>query len=761
MPKSLIIVESPAKAKTINKILGKDYEVTASYGHIRDLPRKELGVDIENSFEPKYVIPADSKKRVTELKKLASKSEEILLAADPDREGEAISWHLAQILKEKNDNIKRVRFNAITPAAVKDAVAHPGPINLPKVDAQQARRILDRLVGYQISPLLWRSVKRGLSAGRVQSVAVRLICEREEEVQAFVPVEFWSIAALLKTMEGVDIEASLYSVDGTRIGKEGGEDEDDDKSAKTRRIGKAEEAEEIVERLKKADYILRSIEQKAKTRHAPPPYITSTLQQDASRRLGMTSDRTMRVAQSLYEGIEIDSDVIGLITYMRTDSVRVSEEGIASARDYIKAEIGNDYLPKSPNRYKTKGAAQDAHEAIRPTYVEHSPEKIKKHLNKDQFRLYDLIWKRFVSCQMASAKFLSTTANIEADNCVFRARGLQMLFDGFLRVYRQDQDDQKDKLLPKLEENQPLNLVDLRPEQHFTKPPARYNEASLIKELEERGIGRPSTYAAIVKTIQSRSYVEKKEKVFLPTELGKVTNALLIKAFPEILDVGFTAKVEDQLDKVEEGQENWQHLLSSFYGPFSTAVEEATKGLRDALHDMEEETEEVCEKCGLKMVKKWGRNGWFIACPGYPECKNTKSLNGSEAKETDKKCPECGSTLLLRSGKMGEFYACSAYPKCKYSKSIGIGIPCPKDGCDGEVTSLKGRRGKVFYGCTNYPKCDFISWDLPVVEKCPKCNNPFLVRKDYKRTGPVVKCPVKACDYSRPDTDADDEKKTG
>ncbi|HNT34963.1 MAG TPA: type I DNA topoisomerase, partial [bacterium] len=638
---------------------------------------------------------------------------------------------------------------AITPATVREAVEHPGPIDMSKVNAQQARRVLDRLVGYKISPLLWRSVGKGLSAGRVQSVAVRLICEREDAINAFVPVEYWSIVAQLCHDTGAPFNAYLYAIGEARVGKEDG----DLKDAKVRRIATGEEAEDLVSRLKGEAYRVVNVDKKPKNRSAAPPFITSTLQQEASRRLGFSPDRTMRIAQRLYEGVEIGSDIVGLITYMRTDSVRISEEGLTEARQYINTQIGQDYLPEKANRYRQKSSAQDAHEAIRPNYVSRTPEEMKVYLEKDELRLYELIWRRFVASQMVPAQFMATTVDISAGDCMFRATGLQLLFEGFLKVYGRNAEDEEEGMLPELSPQDLLKLLSLRSEQHFTKPPARYNEASLIKELEDKGIGRPSTYASIVKTIQDRGYVEKKERVFFPTELGFLTNKLLIEAFPEILDVGFTARVEDRLDKVEEGNEDWQALLSGFYTPFSKAVDSALAGLRKSIKDMQEETEEVCEKCGKKMVKKWGRNGWFLACPGYPDCKNAKALNGNgtqQVRETGEPCPECGKPLLIREGKRGEFYACSEYPKCKYSKSIGIGINCPKPDCDGQVTALKGKRGKLFYGCTNYPKCDFIAWDEPVVEKCPECGNPFLVRKEYKSKGSVIKCPQKECKYLRP-----------
>ena len=705
---------------------------------------------MEDDFKPEYVVPAASRKAVSQLKKLAETSERVLLAADPDREGEAISWHLAELLSEKNPSIYRITFNEITPSAVRKAVSAPGPINAAKVNAQQARRILDRLVGYKISPLLWRSVKKGLSAGRVQSVAVRLICEREEAIKAFVAKEYWSIKALL-VPEGREVfEATLMMIGETPVGCT----EAELNKPKFHCIATEQEAAELVARLKDKPYRVEKIEQKARTRSAPPPYITSTLQQDASRRLGFAPAFTMRVAQRLYEGIEIGADTVGLITYMRTDSVRTSEDAITDVRGHIDREYGKDYLPAKANRFRKSGSAQDAHEAVRPTYVKYTPEEMKTYLDKDQLRLYEMVWRRFVASQMAPAKYLSTSVDISAGEFTFRAKGLQILFDGYQKVYGRTGQGDDDNLLPELKANEDLTLNDLKPDQHFTKPPARYNEASLIKELEDQGIGRPSTYASIVRTIQDREYVKKEKRVFYPTELGILTNTLLVKAFPDVLDVGFTARVENQLDSVEEGEEDWKGLLRGFYGSFSQALEAASKGLREALQEMQEETDETCEKCGRQMVKKWGRNGWFLACPGYPECRNAKSLNSNDVKEAGKECPKCGAPLLIRTGKRGEFFACSKYPECDYSSSIGIGIPCPLEDCDGEVTALKGKRGKTFYGCTKYPDCKFISWDLPIGEKCPECEHPFLVRKEYKKKGTVIKCPVKTCQYSRSEEQA-------
>ncbi len=758
-PSSLVIVESPAKAKTINKFLGSDYHVTASMGHVRDLPQKDLGVDLENRFQPTYVTGEDQEKTVKKLQKLATDSESVYLAPDPDREGEAISWHLAELLQEKVDaaNIHRVTFNEITKQAVQAAIQNAGHIDMDLVNAQQARRILDRLVGYKISPLLTRSVTRNnkpLSAGRVQSVALRLVCEREEEIRAFKPVEYWTIHGVFQNADEQQIKAELYSVDSKIISHQGEEETGDENGEKeeknTLHIQTVEQSNALLESLKQADYHLDKIESRKRTRRPPAPYITSTLQQDASRLLGFTGDRTMRAAQGLYEGIDIGDETVGLITYMRTDSVRIANEAVQMGREYIASAMGEDYLPESPNVYKTSKKAQDAHEAIRPTYINevHSPDKVKKYLKGDQAKLYDLIWKRFLACQMKPAEYLSTVIFIQDDSYVFKATGSILTFDGYTRVYR-EANDQKDQLLPQLKEGESLKAVEIDPEQHFTRPPARFNDASLIRELEKDGIGRPSTYASIVKTLVDRQYMERKEKRFYSTPLGEVVNKVLVATFPDIVEVGFTAGVENKLDEVEDGKADWVQLLSDFYTPFSKDLENAVKGFGEALRNLQQPTDEACPKCGKPLVKKWGRTNWFIACTGYPDCDYTASLSETEIIETDEVCDKCGEKMVIRPGRYGSFMACSAYPKCKNTKPLPTGIKCPLPGCDGDVVERRSKRGRVFFGCGKYPDCNFVSWDRPIPEKCPQCGNPFLVFKDYKRKGPTIKCTVKECGYSR------------
>lgn len=763
MSKSLVIVESPAKAKTINKFLGSEYEVAASMGHVRDLPENQLGVDVENEFHPTYITSPDKEKVIDKLLKKAEACTAIFLAPDPDREGEAISWHLAEILKDhcKNKEFYRITFNEITKKAIQQAIQKPGKIDMDLVNAQQARRILDRLVGYKISPILTRLVtrnSRALSAGRVQSVALRLVCEREEEIRRFVAIEYWTLQGTFHNQDKAVIQAELYSYDGLRISHLGEnsdkEETKDDESAEKKllHIQTEQQAQDIMDSLRGKPYEIGKITSRKRTRKAPPPYITSTLQQDASRILGFTGDRTMRAAQALYEGVDIGSDTVGLITYMRTDSVRIADEAIAQGRDLIHRLYGAPYVPEVPNTYRSKKSAQDAHEAIRPTMLDEqfSPEKIQAHLKGDQLKVYELIWKRFLACQMAPAQYLSTTIDITTDRAIFRATGSILTFDGFTRVYR-DPEDSSDQLLPKMTEGEALTMDELTKEQHFTRPPARYNDASLIRELESEGIGRPSTYAAIIKTIVDRHYIERQERRFYATDLGEVVNKLLVDNFPDIIEVGFTAKIESELDEVEEGKADWIHLLKGFYTPFARDLTNAPKGIGDSLRALQKPTDKQCPKCGKELVQKWGRTSWFIACTGYPECNYTESLTEAEIIETEEICEKCGKPMVIRPGRYGQFMACSGYPECKNTKPIPTGIKCPMPGCDGDVIQRRGRRGANFYGCSNYPKCGFVSWDMPILEKCPQCGNPFLVHKDYKRKGPTIKCPMKDCGYSRPD----------
>jgi DNA topoisomerase-1 len=763
LSKALVIVESPAKARTINRFLGKGYQVVASYGHVRDLPRKELGVDPGKGFQPKYVTQPERKKTVAELKKLAEKVDRIYLAPDPDREGEAICWHLSEILGKKNGSIYRVLFNEITRPAVLRAIEHPGEIDFNKVNAQQARRILDRLVGYKISPLLWRRVGGARSAGRVQSVAVRLICEREEAIRKFTPIEYWTIDGGFRGEEKQEFTAGLVEVDGRRLfrgdpktSENGSEAAAPDEGAF--RIEDETAAKALEEEIRKESYRVRSVSRKQRKRNPPPPYVTSTLQQDAARRLGFTSDRTMRVAQSLYEGVDIGEERVGLITYMRTDSVRIAPEALNAVREYILEVFGKEYLPSEARIYPVKKGAQDAHECIRPTAVPRLPEHVRKHLSTDQFKLYALIWNRFTACQMQPAVYDQTAIEIPGGRFLFRATGSVLRFDGFTRVYSQTMD--KNGELPEVREGENLDLLQVDGKQHSTIPPPRYNEASLIKELEEKGIGRPSTYASIVKTIVDRRYVERRERRFHPTELGELVNHLLVKAFPDIMDVGFTAEMEGKLDEIEDGRQEWQKTLAEFYGPFSSALEQAKVGLREAMQDLQEEVGEDCPECERPLRKKWGRNGWFLACTGYPACKFSKDLetgaNGDDpqvGQETDQTCEKCGSPMVVRNGRAGRFLGCSAFPKCRNTRPLRLTVRCPRENCDGWVSERRSRRGRLFYGCSRYPECDFVSWKRPVNERCPQCGSPYLVENSTKRWGDVIQCPEKGCKYRRPAED--------
>ncbi|MGB9596045.1 MAG: type I DNA topoisomerase [Candidatus Poribacteria bacterium] len=729
MSKSLVVVESPAKVKTISKFLGKDYTVKASMGHIRDLPETGLSVDIENGFKPHYTIIEGKKKIVNEIKKAADTVDDILLATDPDREGEAICWHLAYELKKADKPIKRITFNEITKNAVLNAIKNPGQIDQNLVDAQQARRILDRLVGYQISPILGKMIKWGLSAGRVQSVAVRLICEREDEILAFVPEEYWTIDAILKGKDTSQFSARLFEIDNKKA-----------------KIDNEEQAKSILKDLDGKDYIVDKIDRKERKKNPVPPFTTSKLQQEAVRKLRMPVKTTMKIAQDLYEGVEIgDEGSVGLITYMRTDSTRVAKEAIDSVRDFIGRNFGDEYLPNQAVQYQSKKGAQDAHEAIRPTDVSRTPSEIKKFLTQNQYELYDLIWKRFVASQMKPAIYDVTTVDIKAGKYTFRANGSIIKFKGFMSVYMESIDEEaeeeKESILPELKVGEKLQLLNLIPEQHFTQPPPRYSEATLVKALEEKGIGRPSTYATIISTIQEREYVTKEQGRFVPTEMGRLVNSALLKSFPEIMDVEFTAKMESELDDIEEGKVNWVKVLEEFYKPFSRSLEKAPDNIKAAKKDMEETTNEVCDLCGRKMVIRWGRYGRFLACSGFPECKGTKQLNNnkesisSEPEPTDEVCEKCGSPMVIRTGKYGKFLSCSQYPKCKFIKPFSTGIKCPKPDCDGYLVERKSKNGRIFYGCNKYPVCDFVIWNKPVNKLCPKCNATFLVEKTSKVKG--------------------------
>jgi len=758
MGKSLVIVESPAKARTINKFLGAKYKVISSLGHVKDLPKSKLGVEVTNGFEPTYVVIEGKAKFIKALKSEAKKSDAVYLAPDPDREGEAIAWHLAEEVK-KSAPVHRVTFNEITRDAVRRAFEHPREIDQDLVNAQQTRRILDRLVGYQISPLLWKRVKPGLSAGRVQSVALRLICEREREIQAFDQQEYWSVTAHLKADRPPVFEAALRKLDGKKA-----------------KLEKEPEATAIVKELEGADYVVSKVTRKEKKRNPIPPFITSTLQQEASRHHGYSAKKTMMLAQRLYEGVPVgDMGPVGLITYMRTDSTRVAAEAITAVRTLIPAQYGPEYLPDTPNAYTSRKGAQEGHAAIRPTSVEMSPADLAGDLDKDLLQLYTLIWRRFVASQMKPAVFDTTTADIAAGRAEFRTTGSIMKFPGWLRAYIEIADEELeentaakiekgpvDELLPPIEEGQTLTLTKLVPAQHFTKPPARYTEATLVRELERLGIGRPSTYSAIMSKIESRTYTRREKRHFIPTDLGMAVTDMLVASFPDILNATFTAQMEDQLDRIEEGKADWIETLKSFYGPFEAALKEAPD-------KMQTEVDETCPACGSKFIKRWGRRGFFLACSNYPECTETKSLTDdeddkpkppeetdikcdkcgspmvvragrygeflacsgypkcrnakpftrgddgtvtkAEEPETDEKCDKCGKPMTIKAGRFGKFYACTGYPKCRSTKPIATDVACPNEGCDGKLVQRRGRKG-MFYGCSNYPECDFTTPSL-------------------------------------------------
>jgi DNA topoisomerase I len=777
--KNLVIVESPAKAKTIKRYLGGDFQVAPSVGHVVDLPKSKLGVDIKKGFEPEYqIIPAKAKV-VEGIRAAAKNKDNIYLATDPDREGEAIAWHIADRLGKLKAAIHRVLLHEITEKAVKQAIAHPAQLDQKLFEAQQARRVLDRLVGYQVSPLLWDKVKRGISAGRVQSVALRLIVEREQQREAFRPEEYWTLDANLAAKNPPQFRARLYSYNDQRI---------DNKSTKLLKPL----ADEIVGACEKAPFIVRKIERKEVRRSPAPPFITSRLQQEASRKLYFSPSRTMKIAQKLYEGIELgDQGAVGLITYMRTDSPRVSDDALAAVRNYIGARYGQDYLPDKPNFYRSAKSAQEAHEAIRPTAVERDPESMARYLGKDELALYTLIFNRFVSSQMSQAVYDRTSVDIEAAGAIFRATGQVMKFDGFMRVYLEGQDEiEEDEggSLPMMTEGERLTLINLVTqleeagngrkseqkadaealakgfwlEQHFTQPPPRFTQATLIKELEDKGIGRPSTYAAIMASILNRDYVDEDEsKRLRPTSLGRVVCELLLAGFPDIFEVGFTAAMEEQLDEVEEGRENWVKTLKRFYGPFEKRLGEAKKKM-PAVKRKGVPTAITCELDGGAMVIKWGRNGEFLACSNYPKCTNTKEFIRDEqgnivAQEsaapaaTDEVCEKCGRPMVRKRSRFGEFLGCSGYPECDGIKKlkaepIKTGVHCPE--CqEGEMLERRTRRGRIFFGCSRYPKCKFASWDRVVPQACPNCKSPHLVEKVSKREGTRWQCPNKECGY--------------
>jgi DNA topoisomerase-1 len=802
MAKALVIVESPAKAKTINKYLGKQYVVKASLGHIKDLPKRDLAVDVDHGFRPKYEVIEGKKKLIQELRDTAKKVESVYLAADPDREGEAICWHLQEELKPKGKDgtspqIFRVMFNEITKNSIQKAFEKPTAVNVNLVDAQQARRVLDRLVGYKISPLLWDKVRRGLSAGRVQTVAVRVVVEREREIRAFQSQEYWTLDANLVGKKPPAFDSRLV-----RRGDAAPE------------IPNEAISNEIVADLEGAKFTVRSVITKEKRRHPVAPFITSTLQQEASRKLRFSVKRTMMLAQQLYEGVELGSEgSVGLITYMRTDSTRISDEAITEVRDFIRSKHGEPYLPAAPNLYKSKKDAQDAHEGIRPTSVLHTPDEVAKYLAEDQLKLYRLIWMRFVASQTNPAVFDQTTIDVASAGesglpYIFRATGSVLKFDGFLAIYEEgkdhkdEEDDELKHKLPAVVEGEELKLRALKPEQHFTEPPPRYTEATLVKKLEADGVGRPSTYASILSTIQEREYVTKEGGKFKPTELGMVVTDLLLESFNDIFDVHYTARMEQELDEIEEGKLDWREAMSEFYERFLRDLENAEKHMTD-IKRMEKPTDLTCDKCGKPLVIKWGKHGSFLACTGYPECtytreltvdlpdidkadlseqgdeeycencgrpmvlkkgrfgtffactgypdcKTTKQIGGSQKKADvplDEKCPQCSSNLVQKFGRFGEFTACSNYPTCKYVKQKTIGVKCPECS-DGEIVERRSKRGKTFYGCNRYPDCSFVAWSRPVAEKCPDCGSPYLVEK-FLKSGNFVQCPNGECKYKR------------
>jgi DNA topoisomerase-1 len=823
MAKNLVIVESPAKAKTINKYLGKDYLVKASIGHIKDLPSKGLGVDVEHNFEPTYELIPDSKKRnnkriVAELKKAAKEADAIYLAADPDREGEAICQHLAEeiVPKRPAKPTYRVMFNEITKRAVNAAFEDPRQIDENLVEAQQARRVLDRLVGYKVSPLLCRTIGGRLSAGRVQSVALRMVVEREREIEQFIKTEYWTIGANLNAKLPPAFDARLFKV-GEQTVKTSGFDQELKKNEI--QIQDQAQADQFVAEAQQQSFVVGDVTTKERKRNPVPPFITSKLQQEASRKLGFAVKKTMMVAQKLYEGVELGEEgSVGLITYMRTDSTRVSDAALGEVRDFISQQYGGNYLPEKAVHYRSKKDAQDAHEAIRPSEVVRTPDSLAKYLKPDELKLYRLIWQRFVASQMMAAIFDQTTIDIEAGRFIFRATGSVQKFDGFLKIYQEgrdeksDDDDEAERSLPRVEAGETLKLNSITPEQHFTEPPPRYTEATLVKALEEKGIGRPSTYAAIMSTIQEREYVEKIQSRFHPTALGKTVNDLLIEGgFDDLFNETYTARMEEELDEIEDGKLEWTKALREFYKKFEGDLKEFQHYIKEikeknvptdevclkcntpgmvqkwgrfgsylkclnceATRDAEppantagsdgagaaadgtgtaEETEpEVCELCGKPMQMKRGRFGPFLGCTGYPECRNIRKIGKTGVAAPapvplDEKCPVDGAQLVKRFGRFGEFISCSNYPKCKYIKQETVGVSCTRPGCKGEIVVKKSKRGKAFYGCSEYPKCNVVYWDKPVVDTCPQCNAPFLLEKTTKKQGTFRYCANEDCGY--------------
>lgn len=793
---NLLIVESPAKAKTIQKYLGNGFQILASVGHVKDLPVNKLGVDIENNFAPEYVTIKGKGKVLNSLKKAGKNADAIYLAPDPDREGEAIAWHIARELGNGKKQVFRVLFNELTEKAIRKAVSSPGTINQDKFESQQARRVLDRLVGYQISPLLWSRVKRGLSAGRVQSVALRLICDREREIQKFEPREYWSLTAHLAAAEPPPFAARLTEYDGKRI-----------------ELKTETETRTIMSEVSDKIFTVQTVKRKKKKRNPYPPFITSTLQQEAYRKLRFPAKKTMSVAQTLYEGVELGKrGQIGLITYMRTDSFRLSDEAVSQARDFIEKRFGGRYLPAKPNRYKSKKGAQEAHEAIRPTSTERNPEQIASYLSKDQLALYRLIWNRFLASQMSPAVFDQTQADVASGKAVFRATGSIKVFDGFTVLYEEGvngvskETNGKDMILPPLKEGEKLDLLKLEPAQHFTQPPPRFTEATLIKALEERGIGRPSTYATILGNIRNRDYVYMEKRRFRPTELGLLVTDLLVMNFPDILDPAFTAQMEEKLDQIERGEIAWTRVLDEFYRAFGKDLEKAQREMKGEIvtpitcpecdrpmaiksgknglflactgypdckktanftrdekgniimdkPPQDQEVDETCEVCGRPMVVKQGKFGEFLACTGYPECRNTRNLvenNGPDSAENFSgiTCKVCGANMLVKRNKLGQrFLACERYPQCKHTEPMSTGVSCPEEGCEGTLVEKASRKGRIFYACNRYPECRFVMWDEPHRGSCPICGTPVLCIRRPKNGEPFLHCRKKGCDFKKP-----------
>lgn len=765
MAKNLVIVESPAKAKTIKKYLGRGFEVLASYGHVRDLRPKEGAVDPDHDFAMTYEVIEKNQKHVDAIARALKKAEALYLATDPDREGEAISWHLLELLKDrgllKDKTVGRVVFHEITKRAIKEAVEHPRELSQDLINAQQARRALDYLVGFNLSPLLWKKIRRGLSAGRVQSPALRLIVEREQEIEKFEPKEYWTVDADVAS-DGHEFVARLTYLDGKKLSQF---------SINSKK--KAEKAEKTILDAAQGKLHIAKVQKKKRKRNPAAPFTTSTLQQEASRKLGFSASRTMRVAQQLYEGIDIGGETVGLITYMRTDSVTLANEALDEIRQYITDTWGEKALPDAPRTFKTKARnAQEAHEAIRPTSVLHAPKEIRTHLSKDQFRLYELIWKRTIACQMIHATLDTVAVDLQAtEKHVFRANGSTIVDPGFMAVYQESMDESKkgdddERMLPPLNEGDDVELKKLKPEQHFTEPPPRYTEASLVKTLEEYGIGRPSTYASIISTLQDREYVTLEKRRFFPTDVGRIVNKFLTEHFTQYVDYDFTANLEDELDQISRGEKDWLPLMKNFWGPFKKLVDDKEKNVdrKDVTH---EPLEEKCPKCGGSLAIRLGRRGRFIGCDAYPECDYTRNVNEDANAEPevieDRKCPDCGSDLIIRHGRYGKFIGCSGYPDCRHieplEKPQDTGVECPE--CkQGSMLKRKSRNGKIFYSCSRYPDCTYAVWNEPINEACPDCGFPMLTKKTTKRRGTEKVCPQKECGFIEAMEDTGEDQDT-